>query len=348
MTFSSNAHGSSPLSRGIRACRWRCVSCAGIIPALAGNTRPIDRSTNPASDHPRSRGEYVFVVFLYSPNTGSSPLSRGIPGLRFPCARASRIIPALAGNTGLRSPVPRSPRDHPRSRGEYSWTPKNFRSSRGSSPLSRGIRGGTHRPPDHGRIIPALAGNTRRAASASRGRTDHPRSRGEYGRHGCPRLAPEGSSPLSRGIREAARSCTPSPGIIPALAGNTQRQLTPRRAARDHPRSRGEYIRSPGQTRPHLGSSPLSRGIQLNRVPMAQWRRIIPALAGNTGLWVDANKEHRDHPRSRGEYLLGWCQSRDLLGSSPLSRGILCITKMHTAPIRIIPALAGNTSPRNE
>ena len=36
-------------------------------------------------------------------------------------------------------------------------------------------------------------------------------------------------------------------------------------------------------------------------------RRIIPALAGNTGSRREQMMPHRDHPRSRGEYdIRGW------------------------------------------
>ena len=71
-----------------------------------------------------------------------------------------------------------------------------------------------------------------------------------------------------------------------------------------------------------VGSSPLSRGIQIDGVSALVTSRIIPALAGNTsrilllvmGLW--------DHPRSRGEYPSAEAQFLTDLGSSPLSRGI--------------------------
>ena len=57
-----------------------------------------------------------------------------------------------------------------------------------------------------------------------------------------------------------------------------------------------------------------------------------------------SQRSFRDHPRSRGEYPLsglGWWSMR---GSSPLSRGILIPRAVLAHHIRIIPALAGNTS----
>ena len=52
-------------------------------------------------------------------------------------------------------------------------------------------------------------------------------------------------------------------------------------------------------------------------------RRIIPALAGNTALHDPMMGRLRDHPRSRGEYLVAMLWPQDDKG--------------------IIPALAGNT-----
>ena len=71
-----------------------------IIPALAGNTPP-PRSTNSLRrDHPRSRGEYSGAWRVSNGKVGSSPLSRGIRVSRYAVGLFSRIIPALAGNTG--------------------------------------------------------------------------------------------------------------------------------------------------------------------------------------------------------------------------------------------------------
>ena len=73
--------------------------------------------------------------------------------------------------------------------------------------------------------------------------------------------------------------------------------------------------------------------------------RIIPALAGNTSAETTPSCSPGDHPRSRGEYQRSSDPAPKSLGSSPLSRGILMI---YVAPLpgrRIIPALAGNTSP---
>ena len=94
--------GSSPLSRGIRASSRSGRSTRGIIPALAGNTSWLWVWSGFSGDHPRSRGEYGALTRTKAPQTGSSPLSRGIRNTRHGRHRCGRIIPALAGNTSAK------------------------------------------------------------------------------------------------------------------------------------------------------------------------------------------------------------------------------------------------------
>ena len=54
----SRSRGSSPLSRGAHCSGVTEASERGIIPALAGSTRPRARRPQVAGDHPRSRGEH--------------------------------------------------------------------------------------------------------------------------------------------------------------------------------------------------------------------------------------------------------------------------------------------------
>ena len=152
--------GSSPLSRGIRTCGSQIPALRRIIPALAGNTRQSPSPRPRGQDHPRSRGEYQASFSRISRSLGSSPLSRGIPGLLLEDLEVLGIIPALAGNTWTAWSTPIRPRDHPRSRGEYPRAWAIALITAGSSPLSRGIPGAAA-PSGPGRwIIPALAGNT--------------------------------------------------------------------------------------------------------------------------------------------------------------------------------------------
>ena len=132
-------------------------------------------------------------------------------------------------------------------------------------------------------------------------------------------------------------------GIIPALAGNTFRSLTDAENTPDHPRSRGEYFLLLTQPRKQPGSSPLSRGIRCSLVKRIRELRIIPALAGNTQIPPGSSCKQPDHPRSRGEYLDQLQDGDVVVGSSPLSRGILFTLGSKAEYRGIIPALAGNT-----
>ena len=194
-------YGSSPLSRGIRAKLKEGRRVRGIIPALAGNTSQAPMGEVVSRDHPRSRGEYSPRCLTKSTRNGSSPLSRGIPAQPVDGCRIPGIIPALAGNTGSTSMTRIMLWDHPRSRGEYSMNTALTLHATGSSPLSRGIHAFDAMRKSPEGIIPALAGNTQEARYTPMGRTDHPRSRGEYFLRFF--------GPINE------------PRIIPALAGNT-------------------------------------------------------------------------------------------------------------------------------
>ena len=154
--------------------------------------------------------------------------------------------------------------------------------TRGSSPLARGLpyRTGTRTP--HSRIIPARAGFTRAAGAGPDTRSDHPRSRGVYPALADTSVAMRGSSPLARGLPTASPRGTTTPRIIPARAGFTDAIVPAKRFRQDHPRSRGVYrVRDLG-CEDEGGSSPLARGLQVGRLVHGLRGRIIPARAGFT------------------------------------------------------------------
>ena len=173
---------------------------------------------------------------------------------------------------------------------------------------------------------------------------DHPRSRGEYLVCMQPPRPRSGSSPLSRGIPFLVPQILFALRIIPALAGNTEHNEPAIEKDLDHPRSRGEYILVSNIFRTAQGSSPLSRGILLHHTISQLILGIIPALAGNTKTQGNTRPPDTDHPRSRGEYVHGAFRINRTSGSSPLSRGIRVSKNTWVFNVRIIPALAGNTS----
>ena len=113
------APGSSPLARGLPGGGVMALAAVGIIPARAGFTSSTASTPACPTDHPRSRGVYIFDRFHSRLSDGSSPLARG---LRAPARGAppdARIIPARAGFTGRPGLPARHREDHPRSRGVY-------------------------------------------------------------------------------------------------------------------------------------------------------------------------------------------------------------------------------------
>ena len=75
------------------------------------------------------------------------------------------------------------------------------------------------------------------------------------------------------------------------------------------------------------------------------WRRLIPARAGNTAVVNVSLWPLAAHPRSRGEHLGLGCGVGVCLGSSPLARGTQGQTGEGNPGTRLIPARAGNTDP---
>ena len=191
---------------------------------------------------------------------GSSPLTRGKPGVRPHCQRRGRLIPAHAGKTMGSSPNRCSSGAHPRSRGENNRIACGLLTICGSSPLTRGKL-----PDSEGwtpiiRLIPAHAGKTRPQDAQDQGQRAHPRSRGEnslLSGH-VPRRA--GSSPLTRGKRPRARGLHHVRRLIPAHAGKTYHLSQRSQEPWAHPRSRGENRLDSIQKLVECGSSPLTRG----------------------------------------------------------------------------------------
>ena len=111
--------------------------------------------------------------------------------------------------------------------------------------------------------------------------------------------------------------------IIPAYAGKTYAHISMRLWSQDHPRLRGENCRS---------------------FTLSWYKsRIIPAYAGKTTLPGLCTVSAEDHPRLRGENSFPQFHSRNLLGSSPLTRGKPFTAAPCRGRYRIIPAYAGKT-----
>ena len=74
------------------------------------------------------------------------------------------------------------------------------------------------------------------------------------------------------------------------------------RRYRDHPRSRGVYFLMGMEDSRAEGSSPLARGLRVDKKPTEATPGIIPARAGFTASHASRKGTEKDHPRSRGVY----------------------------------------------
>ena len=258
-----NVHGgrgSSPLTRGKR-CRGggRC-GVARLIPAHAGKTFHHAERICPSKAHPRSRGENGRCICWRRGRDGSSPLTRGKPGVEIGDHSAHRLIPAHAGKTLVLVSVVRCWTAHPRSRGENYKADCTTCALCGSSPLTRGKLVRTPCTFASRRLIPAHAGKTSNNAVWAEEVEAHPRSRGENGADALALVRNEGSSPLTRGKPSGELATVRIVRLIPAHAGKTDRPVNCMSVTPAHPRSRGENCACSQASMKRRGSSPLTRG----------------------------------------------------------------------------------------
>ena len=193
--------GSSPLTRGKPSRSQRNAGQIRLIPAHAGKTSPGQGRPRWCAAHPRSRGENEQGRTPFLSPLGSSPLTRGKLDDVQRGPVGPRLIPAHAGKTLPVSPRRSRTRAHPRSRGENMGLPIGYVSTPGSSPLTRGKHGPTHRLRFHPGLIPAHAGKTGQRLAWCLVWWAHPRSRGENRPTRRSRVHQGGSSPLTRGKR---------------------------------------------------------------------------------------------------------------------------------------------------
>ena len=192
-------------------------------------------------------------------------------------------------------------------------------------------------------LIPAHAGKTAKSLAKKPPQTAHPRSRGENTAAAAKDAAANGSSPLTRGKPRSTCSEIPSWGLIPAHAGKTTPIGCGSSSQSAHPRSRGENPRSLVEIPGFSGSSPLTRGKQLDAQARAHPPGLIPAHAGKTITPTIAQSGKTAHPRSRGENGMTISRTPAALGSSPLTRGKPTDKVGGGVGDGLIPAHAGKT-----
>ena len=172
--------GSSPRTRGTHWQDNPWLSAERFIPADAGNTPVRPTTPEPATVHPRGRGEHALAGEDLGAADGSSPRTRGTRAWQAVSRSARRFIPADAGNTMTGRPSLSSFAVHPRGRGEHATGWHGELGVAGSSPRTRGTLGAPAANQPHRRFIPADAGNTGRFLGSFGRSSVHPRGRGEH------------------------------------------------------------------------------------------------------------------------------------------------------------------------
>ena len=238
--------GSSPRMRGKRLSRTFAFLGRGLIPAHAGKTGMDAATRRTQRAHPRACGENVQGAWTSVNTTGSSPRMRGKLPLARDFEEGRRLIPAHAGKTERRSPVPVLFRAHPRACGENTVTFGPSGSSPGSSPRMRGKPNLPTPVLAAVGLIPAHAGKTSWSAQPWLSLRAHPRACGENGTLFETQRNKMGSSPRMRGKQTLDHRPVSGVGLIPAHAGKTESGCSCCRRVTAHPRACGENTERSG------------------------------------------------------------------------------------------------------
>ena len=271
--------------------------------------------------HPRAGGDDSRADAMVARLSGSSPRWRGRPACSRAAIASPRLIPALAGTTLPWVSMAEALGAHPRAGGDDSTRSGSPRTPRGSSPRWRGRLPGRDPGPDLPRLIPALAGTTRLRRRRGSSRRAHPRAGGDDSRRRPSQSGGRGSSPRWRGRLHLRTTKQWSMGLIPALAGTTQRPPPRGKVSRAHPRAGGDDLAPIAAFKSHCGSSPRWRGRPKWALSAEVGGRLIPALAGTTALSVSTRAGTTAHPRAGGDDFSMPPINGLKTGSSPRWRG---------------------------
>ena len=237
--------------------------------------------TPSGTEHPRARGENDPFGAVPPRRAGTSPRTRGklqvgawgeVLGGEHPRARGENLIewPRKALSCGT-SPRTRGKRftinyrlvncaEHPRARGENAVPIRVVICHIGTSPRTRGKPRHLFRGGEITRNIPAHAGKTEPRPAGHIQNQEHPRARGENCVVSGLCLLLAGTSPRTRGKRRAYRLVFRWRRNIPAHAGKTITMVSSAPLNGEHPRARGENLRTLKRTHRPQGTSPRTRG----------------------------------------------------------------------------------------
>ena len=339
-----SARGRSPRARGRPLHRHAQGRELGPIPASAGETRASASSAPGPRADPRERGGDMALTMEQYLGQGRSPRARGRhprgPG---PAVRPGPI-PASAGETRPGGGYGRTGRADPRERGGDTSGASRCSITSGRSPRARGRHVALAVAVRLDGPIPASAGETPRAGRCRSTRTADPRERGGDPLKATPLEARKGRSPRARGRREREQTVLGAMRPIPASAGETLMPHLPRCSARADPRERGgdgiQFFRAGAM----WGRSPRARGRPWDGPFWEELEGPIPASAGETRGGGDRDGHPAADPRERGGDAAARPAAEGAAGRSPRARGRRARPGRARAPVRPIPASAGETS----
>ena len=131
-------------------------------------------------------------------------------------------------------------------RGENGFSAGRLGHGQGTSPRARGKRRGLRFKERFKGNIPACAGKTGIMGAPGGSGKEHPRVRGENGFSGWKPVTQAGTSPRARGKPHRMAQKGPELRNIPACAGKTSAVQDAFSMVEEHPRVRGENVRTLG------------------------------------------------------------------------------------------------------
>ena len=248
--------------RGADQAHDSCNRPSLVIPACAGNSVEALSGFARAAGHSCVCGEQRSAAMSVSLGSGSSLRVQGTDRVRHAHGGGMRVIPACAGNSSASpAPVVGIP-CHPCVCGEQCGWAKVHQRGSGSSLRVRGTVADNPSCHDLRRVILACAGNMPSARISKSLRKGHPCVCGEQPVMGRDALVGLGSSLRVRGTDRIERVLRQQPRVIPACAGNRNRQRIHRRVRPGHPCVCGDRAASIS-TRRHAPGHPCVCGEQI-------------------------------------------------------------------------------------
>ena len=229
-------------------------------------------------------------------------------------------------------------------RGEDGVSPSPLSAECADHPHARGRRYTANQRIFEWAGSPPCAGKTGRRADLQPAVGHHPRMRGEDQRFLRMPATRRTSPPHARGRLVNEPFGGNAYHITPACAGKTPAHLVCATITTDHPRMRGEDIRTPNVAYDKLGSPPHARGRLHPRLDLGDRVGITPACAGKTNKVSWFGLRFADHPRMRGEDIHAQAADVGSAGSPPHARGRRTQLWRPRFCRGITPACAGKTS----